>query len=153
MTDNDRMLARTINLGSGGEKLQGAVNVDSSAASAPDVLHDLDAFPWPFEDGAFDTAIMYDVIEHLAKPIRAIEEVWRILAPGGILKIRTPSFQHENSWIDLTHVHHLHPKSLDYFDPATETGARYGYYTARKFKILRCHPDAHGNLNWLMEKA
>lgn len=149
---NQEMLARTVNLGSGGEKLKGAVNIDFSAASQPDIVHDLDVFPWPFADGAFDTAIMYDVIEHLEKPIRAIEEAWRILSPGGVLKIRTPSFQHENSWIDLTHRYHLHPKSLDYFDPDKEIGARYSYYTARKFKILRAWPDVHGNLCWLMEK-
>ncbi len=151
MTDQE-ILARTVNLGSGGEKLKGAVNVDFSELSKPDIVHDLNVIPWPFEDGSFDTAIMYDVIEHLDKPIRVIEEAWRILSPGGILKIRTPSFQHENSWIDLTHIHHLHKKSLDYFDTETDTGKRYQFYTARKFKILRAWPDVHGNLNWLMEK-
>lgn len=145
-------MSRVIQLGSGGEKMQGAVNVDNNPASAPDVVHDLNLMPWPFADGAFDYAIMNDVIEHLVNPIKVLEETWRILSPGGTLKIRTPAFSHENSWIDLTHLHHLHPKSLDYFDPETETGAKYGYYTARKFKILRNYMDVHGNINWLMEK-
>ncbi|MCK9569954.1 class I SAM-dependent methyltransferase [Candidatus Pacearchaeota archaeon] len=152
MTESERALSRTVNLGSGWEKTKGAVNVDFNPEAKPDIVHDLDVIPWPFDDGAFDTAIMYDVIEHLAKPIRAVEEAWRILTVGGLLKIRTPSFQHENSWIDLTHLHHLHRKSLDYFDPDTDIGKRYGYYTARKFKILRCAPDVHGNIEWLMEK-
>lgn len=36
-----------------------------------------------FADGAFDYVITQDVLEHVADPWRAFDEIWRVLAPGG----------------------------------------------------------------------
>lgn len=44
----------------------------------------------PFEDGAFDTAILSDVLEHIARPEVLLGEIARILAPGGRLIGNTP---------------------------------------------------------------
>ena len=41
-----------LNLGCGQNKMPGYVNVDKYGA--PDVRHDLESFPWPWPDGAFD---------------------------------------------------------------------------------------------------
>lgn len=38
-------------------------------------------------------------------------------------------------WIDPTHVRGFDPKSMDYFDPSTDFGKWYGYYTRGKFKV------------------
>lgn len=44
-----------------------------------------------FRDGSFDIVTMWDVIEHLARPIKALEEIHRVLSPTGILIIATPN--------------------------------------------------------------
>jgi SAM-dependent methyltransferase len=36
-----------------------------------------------FDDAAFDYVITQDVLEHVADPWRAFDEIWRVLAPGG----------------------------------------------------------------------
>ena len=36
-----------------------------------------------FADAAFDYVITQDVLEHVADPWRAFDEIWRVLAPGG----------------------------------------------------------------------
>jgi SAM-dependent methyltransferase len=36
-----------------------------------------------FADAAFDLVITQDILEHVADPWRAFDEVWRVLAPGG----------------------------------------------------------------------
>ncbi len=36
-----------------------------------------------FPDGIFDLVVTQDILEHVADPWRAFEEVWRVLAPGG----------------------------------------------------------------------
>ena len=40
-----------LNLGSGSKILKGYVNVDKFQYYNPDVVHDLEKFPYPFEDG------------------------------------------------------------------------------------------------------
>jgi 2-polyprenyl-3-methyl-5-hydroxy-6-metoxy-1,4-benzoquinol methylase len=42
------------------------------------------------EPESFACVTMFDVIEHLADPRAELQEVWRILEPGGILVVATP---------------------------------------------------------------
>lgn len=46
-----------------------------------------DACALPFEDGTFDVACSVGVIHLLEQPMRALEEIIRVLAPGGRLAI------------------------------------------------------------------
>ena len=36
-----------------------------------------------FADAAFDLVVTQDILEHVADPWRAFDEIWRVLAPGG----------------------------------------------------------------------
>ncbi len=44
----------------------------------------------PFADGEFDFVIFNHVIEHIANPIRMIEEIFRVTRPGGRVVISAP---------------------------------------------------------------
>lgn len=44
----------------------------------------------PYTDGAFDIAVLFDVVEHLAEPRQALAEVHRVLRPGGLLHALVP---------------------------------------------------------------
>ncbi|MDD9947376.1 MAG: class I SAM-dependent methyltransferase [Myxococcales bacterium] len=44
----------------------------------------------PFADGAFDCVIISEVLEHLHEDDRALREISRVLAPGGILAASVP---------------------------------------------------------------
>lgn len=45
----------------------------------------------PFADGAFGVVIIKHVVEHLPHPERAIAEIGRVTAPGGVLLLATPN--------------------------------------------------------------
>jgi 2-polyprenyl-3-methyl-5-hydroxy-6-metoxy-1,4-benzoquinol methylase len=47
--------------------------------------------PWPFGDGEFELVWASEVLEHVADTERWINEVRRVLAPGGSLLVTTPS--------------------------------------------------------------
>jgi SAM-dependent methyltransferase len=49
-----------------------------------------DAHGLPFIDGAFDTVVLLEVLEHPSEPETAIREARRVLARGGVLIISTP---------------------------------------------------------------
>ena len=52
---------------------------------------ELGAAPMPFGDASFDLVFMTEVLEHLFYPDRALEEINRILRPGGYLLLSTPN--------------------------------------------------------------
>lgn len=132
-----------INLGAGSEPTEGWVNVDWILQDGINVVHNLLDFPWPFSDESADEIKAIDVLEHMplfnsgneSTPIKFIEECWRILTPGGKLFITVPHWQSPNLWIDPTHVRGYDEKSFDYFDPTTDLGKWFGYYSPCKFHV------------------
>jgi len=44
----------------------------------------------PFADATFDCAVASEVIEHLPEPERVLDEMWRVVRPGGRVLISTP---------------------------------------------------------------
>lgn len=42
----------------------------------------------PFPDASFDRAYAHTVVQHLREPLRALREIRRVLAPGGLLGLR-----------------------------------------------------------------
>lgn len=61
----------------------------------------------PFPDASFKYVFSKSVVEHMSRPLDLAREAQRVLEPGGIAVIMTPSWQH-NAWgpfyIDHTHV-------------------------------------------------
>lgn len=53
-----------------------------------DYISDITAIPVP--DGSFDAILCTEVLEHVPEPIRAIQEMARILKPGGRLFLTAP---------------------------------------------------------------
>jgi SAM-dependent methyltransferase len=46
----------------------------------------------PFEDGAFDLVFSHALFEHLAEPIRGVNEIRRVLRPGGVAGLCSPDW-------------------------------------------------------------
>jgi ubiquinone/menaquinone biosynthesis C-methylase UbiE len=46
----------------------------------------------PFEDNSFDAAFSHAVLEHLQEPVKALQELLRVLKSGGFLGVRTPDW-------------------------------------------------------------
>jgi hypothetical protein len=128
--------ALRLNLGCGNDILQGYVNHDVFRHRPEvDVTHDLRQLPWPWGDECAEIIRLLDVLEHLPEVVPILDESWRILKPGGVLHVRVPHYQSENTWLDPTHRRGFHLDSFDYFDPETAWGTKYGFYTPRKWKV------------------
>lgn len=46
----------------------------------------------PFDDGSFDVVFSHALFEHLSDPSSALSEIYRVLAPGGLVGIRSPDW-------------------------------------------------------------
>lgn len=88
-------LPRKLNVGCGWDIRAGWLNVDLHSVHNPDLVADVADLPM-LPDAAFDEILAQDVIEHLprAKVPMALREWARLLAPGGVLRLRVPSLTH-----------------------------------------------------------
>jgi SAM-dependent methyltransferase len=68
---------------------------------------DLDSEPLPFPEDEFDFVFAKSIVEHLDDPIRVLAETLRVLRPGGVIVVMTPSWEHMHwgpFYADPTHV-------------------------------------------------
>ena len=130
-------LQKILNLGSGRDIRPDWFNVDKTGRFGPDLVHDLNVMPWPLETEAFEHVRAFDILEHLDHPLAVMEEIWRVLIPGGHCYIHTANWRYPNAYIDLTHKRPFDIDTFDLFDLDTPYGQKYAeLYTHARFKVL-----------------
>ena len=124
---------KKLNLGCGIYKKEGYVNLDWDEKVQPDVVHDFNAFPYPFPDNTFGLIEAVHVLEHLDRPFSVMAELHRILKPGGLLIIKVPHFSR-----GFTHVEHAHGFDVTfplYFDK--DFSSVFSGYTGTDFRLQK----------------
>lgn len=129
---------KKLNIGCGKKIDPNYINLDMVKMPGVDVVHDLEIFPYPFADDSLEEIKAIDVLEHVNNIIGIMDELWRILQPGGKLFIRGPHAAYPlQAWRDPTHRRLFVPGTFDNWDPDTRDGKNYGFYFSKaKFKIL-----------------
>lgn len=132
--------ARTLDLGAsvGPYATSFPNRVSADIVAAPGVQVVSDAHALAFGDASFDAILTTEMLEHLREPQRAIDEMFRVLSPGGTLLLTT------------RFVFPLHDAPHDYF-----RYTRYGLqHLLRRFEIveLREETDAFGTLAVLIQR-
>jgi dolichol-phosphate mannosyltransferase len=61
-------------------------------------------FALPFKNASFDVVINSEVIEHVPEDPEIMEEMWRVLRPGGTLILGTPDYDRW-SWVALEWIY------------------------------------------------
>jgi SAM-dependent methyltransferase len=106
-----------LNLGCGENHVSGFINVDKYGT--PDVKHDLEVFPWPWEDNSIDEILMNHILEHLGETsdifLSIMKEIYRICKPGASIKINCPHPRHDDFISDPTHVRAITPRLFELF--------------------------------------
>lgn len=101
-----------LNLGCGTDIKQGYVNLDIIKREGVDVVHNLDSYPYPFPDNHFDEIIAIHLLEHVDDFLKTLEELYRILKPGGKIKAIVPYFSSTGAFQDPTHKHFFSKDTL-----------------------------------------
>lgn len=134
LTDTSKCNERVLDVGCGPYKVPGTLGIDHTPAPGVDVVYDLNRVPWPFAASTFDRAICRHSLAHLENVVQAIEELHRILRPGGVLEIVTPHFSSDNAFTDITSRWFFGSRSMDYFCPNRKLSS-YRYSSA-EFELL-----------------
>lgn len=88
----------------------------------PDVLHDLERLPLPFNDSEFDEIHAYEVLEHTGRQghyrffFAQFSDFWRVLKPGGRFCATVPALTSQWLWGDPSHTRVIAPGTLVFLD-------------------------------------
>ncbi len=127
------MKKRILALGATGKDDLEVLTVDSNPKLSPDVVHDLNRMPWPFEDNQFDSIICHHVLEHLMNFGPAMSELYRICRGEGEIYIELP---HHSSYHASSPDHKMRFNYFS-FDRYLDTGKKNLWITVdEKFRLI-----------------
>jgi SAM-dependent methyltransferase len=102
------------------------------------VAADLAVEPIPFPDGHFHFVTAHDFIEHVPRIlylpqrrnpfVEVMNEIWRVLVPGGRFYSQTPAYPEAAAFWDPTHVNIITEQTFPcYFDDQNTWAKMYGF--------------------------
>lgn len=101
-----------------GREFTNLTTLDINPDHKPDVVHDLNSLPYPFEDNSFDEIHAYEVMEHVGNQgdyrffFAQWEELYRILKPDGQFYGTSPLWHSPWAWGDPGHTRVIQAESL-----------------------------------------
>lgn len=117
---HDAGISMKLNLGCGFRRKEGFLNVDSQAACNPDLVLDLEKFPWPWENDSVEEIYMSHVLEHLGSTpeiyLALIKEMYRVCKANARLTFIVPHPRSDAFMADPTHVRPITLSGLKMFD-------------------------------------
>ena len=96
------------------------ITLDIDSDTKPNVVHDLNDLPLPFDDDMFDEIHAYEVLEHCGSQgdwkffFNQFYELWRILKPGGYFIATCPAWDGEWAWGDPGHTRIISPNCITF---------------------------------------
>ena len=142
-----------LNLGCGEDHKAEYINVDKFGN--PDIFHNLEDFPWPWDDNSVIEVVLKHVLEHLGESTKVylniIEELYRICKADAKIEIVVPHPRHDDFIDDPTHVRVVTPASLKLFSKAKNrewvkqgcSNSPLGLYLDVDFEIV--------NVDWILD--
>ena len=140
-----------LDIGCGENKQPEFVGMDKRSLKGVDIVWDLEVFPYPIEDETCLTIVGSHIVEHI-KPwlmIEFMDELWRIMKPGGQLAFSLPYGFSPGYVQDPTHCNPCNEATWQYFDPRYPL---YNIYQPRPWRIDSSGWQAGGNMEVLLVK-
>lgn len=106
---------RVIDIGCGPNKqYPWSIGIDRIELPGVDVVTDLEA-PLPLAGNTIDHVVAVHCLEHVQNLLGLMNEIHRVLRPGGVLHLIAPHWQCVNAVADPTHVRFFDRQTIKYF--------------------------------------
>ena len=135
-----------LNLGANDRAFPGFRSVD--IVPPADEIADLtQAWPWP--DSSVEAVLALDVFEHLPSKRHTMNELWRVLQPGGMATVEVPTLPGVGACCDPTHVSLWSAGDFEYYEKGNFARERFrgsSYYGVKAdFRIVSMEPSSYQN--------
>lgn len=127
-----------LNLGCADRAIPGFLGVDIFPGPHVDIVMDL-SLTWNVKDSAVEEVVAYDIIEHIAERKHFMNELHRVLVPGGKATIEVPNATKGAGFAqDPTHVSQWCMNSFQYYTAGSFAHNRLArsYGITAAFKVL-----------------
>jgi len=106
VTRKNKQRLLKLDLGCGQNKRHGFIGIDISNIPGVDIRFDLSKAPWPLPSASVDEVFSSHFFEHLTGPerMRFMDEMYRVMIPGGKALIIVPDYASERAVQDPTHA-------------------------------------------------
>jgi SAM-dependent methyltransferase len=101
---------------------ENTITLDINPDVEPDILHDLEVFPYPFDDEEFDSITAHQVLEHTGTQgdhrffFAQFSEFYRILKPNGRIIADVPRWDRMWAFGDPSHKRIINEGTLAFLD-------------------------------------
>lgn len=132
-----------LNLGACDRAFPGFLSVD--VVPPADVIADL-SLDWPWLDSSVAEVLAYDVFEHLPDKRHTMNELWRVLEPGGRATLQIPhATDGDGGHCDPTHCSFWTTSDFEYYHPGIFERERFrhsAYYGVKAdFRVVNLTPQ------------
>lgn len=141
-------IKKILDVGCGKTKVPGAVGIDFNGNLDADFVHDLNVFPYPFNDNEFDEVHIRSTLFLLDNPVRVMEEIYRICKVGADIVVVQPYFRSVWNFVDPWIKNFGTVHSFSFYDPDDPICMRYEYSSAR-FKTIKIKFNEGLTKRWL----
>lgn len=117
-----------LDLACGANKVEGYKGIDVVKTDSTDYVVDLEVYPWPIESNSADDIVCNHYVEHVTDLMQFMNEVYRILKPGGKVKFVAPYYTSMRCWQDPTHKHAISESSFLYYNKEWRTVNKLDHY-------------------------
>ena len=128
-----------LDLGCGRQPQPGAIGLDAVALPGVHVVGRLGAARLPFRDDSVSMVFALNVLEHLDDLPGAMDEIWRVLQPGGRCRIEVPYFTSVSAYADPTHRRWFTYATFEHFAEPQRAGwqaNRHVWFGDTRFQIV-----------------
>lgn len=129
-----------LNIGSGIEHRKGWVNLDINEDTNPDKVADIRKLPYP--DSTVDRIYLHHVLEHISGDLaNVMQELYRVLKPGGSLEIHVPHFAFHGAHCHPEHVRRFDIHTFQHFTPSVLDDPKAQQYPKPKCRFAIIHSE------------
>jgi len=144
-----------LDIGCGANRQPGWVGMDIRDISGVDIVQDVEVFPWPLPDECVKLAMASHLVEHINPHkfgfINFMDEVWRVLQPGGEFAMVLPHGSSQGYLQDPTHCNPCNEATWDYFCPHRPS-MLWTIYKPKPWAVKALTSNPAGNMEVVLVK-